>query len=223
IVEMIMNEDSINETEAYMKISNIVNSTVGSIQDLMPYYPEGLNAFLSGTTPLGEYWINAYKYGWIKFWNTILDLLYNSEIGKNASIIVEISQDPLDLLNISALKKQFQNEFISNPRSMKLRSIDSYLNELRSTVNESLMEGGLGVGTVMPSFISGEYYFNMKMGKDYLYDVLWRNITQMEVTIVLIYAWNDYYTSAVIEPTIEFGTTLLDKTKINIENFKSNT
>ncbi|MGQ4893537.1 MAG: glycosyltransferase 87 family protein [Candidatus Njordarchaeia archaeon] len=223
IVEMIMNEDSINETEAYMKISSIVNSTVSNIYDLMTYYPEDLNAFLSGTTPLGEYWINAYKYGWIKFWNVILDLLYNSEIGKNASIVVEISQDPLNLLNISALKEQFQSEFISNPRSMKLRSIDSYLNELRSTVNESLKEGGLGVGTIMPSFISGEYNFYMKMGKEYLYDVLWRNITQMEVTIVLIYAWNDYYTSAVIEPTIEFGTTLLDKTKINIENFKSNT
>jgi len=73
-----------------------------------------------------------------------------------------------------------------------------------------------------PTIISTTPYFSdeeqgieipVRVNGEYSYDLFWEIALDNEADIVLIASWNKYQTSSAIEPTVEFGDLLLQKTE----------
>jgi len=209
---------NVSEDNVYNFLSKRWNASIDSVTDILLFYPENYTSFIKSNDIIIEDWINAFNYALRVFWQGILNIV--KEEAGGAYVILDWGRYYPPSNDSIYFSLDF-NSSIFIPSEDKMSNIN--VSRLQVLTNKLSKErGGLSFVSVYPAFLVNPLEKSVVDNLLSNYASSWNLALSLNPDVIIIYSWNDYIHGAVIEPTKEYGRSLIESTKYYISLYKNN-
>ena len=238
LIALYQHNYSCSVTGALGMISANWGVDVASTDELLLYYPLSMTGFTQPINKIEQDWSEALCWSWEIFWENIPadaentsqekifwvatppPLFTTSPLGETAFYTGNFDalfiSSPAILWHQWWLSENKQPDTVRNP-DLPLNYWTTQISLLRQYSEERDTPIIIAVTPCFDDTLAKPedtgFGIPLRIGESYSYDLFWDTAVQNNADIVLIASWNHYQESSCIEPTVEFRSTFLEKTR----------
>jgi len=248
LAQRVIDRYSQNTDTPFVSISKAWNVNVGSIDDVMKFYPKDIQNFNQNNQIAMDY-KNAFLVEYEVFWNQLRDEI-EGKVGKIYLISTYPPRDPSSVLDPSSQKEAviqfddfaslnvFDSEFFYGISSTwySWRYFTDKPDVLKKRWEEQVeIQARRQIEKKKPTILTVMPTYNESLVRPYnpfepiapeingikTYDWTWETALKNKPDYILITSWNEFFEGSAIEPTKEYGSYYLNATKQWITKYKA--